>query len=319
MFYPEISPYDSGMLDVGDGHQVYWEVSGNPEGKPAVVLHGGPGSGTNPLQRRHFDPELYRIVLFDQRGSGRSTPHVSSVEHDLSTNTTWHLVADMEQLREHLGIDRWQLFGGSWGVTLALAYGQTHPERVSEMVLRGVFTLRQSELDWLYGGGAGNLFPEAWARFSEFVPDGGDALTAYHRVVFGDDPELSRRAAMAWSIWEGTTASTQTSLVQSYGEEKFAVAFARIALHYFVNRGWLDEGQLIRDVGKLRGIPAVIVNGRYDVVTPMVTAYELGIAWPECEGRVLNAAGHAVADPGVAQELLAATDKFAGKVQSNDV
>ncbi|CAM3998776.1 prolyl aminopeptidase [Kibdelosporangium persicum] len=317
-FYPAITPYDSGMLDVGDGHQVYWEVSGNPDGKPAVVLHGGPGAGTNPAQRRHFDPERYRIVLFDQRGSGKSTPHVSSPEHDLKTNTTWHLVADMEQLREHLGIDRWLLFGGSWGVTLALAYAQTYPERVTEMVLRGVFTLRQSELDWLYRGGAGNVFPEAWAEFIRLVPDGEDPLTAYHRLVFSDDPEVSHEAAMAWSRWEGATVSTQTSMLTSYTEEEFAVAFARIAVHYFVNRGWLEEGQLIRDAGKLRDIPAVIVNGRYDMVTPIVTAYELGRAWPGCEGYVIHTAGHAVADPGIAQQLLLATDKFAGKGQSSD-
>ncbi|ONI77298.1 prolyl aminopeptidase [Actinosynnema sp. ALI-1.44] len=316
VFYPEISPYDSGMLDVGDGHLVYWEVSGNPDGIPAVVLHGGPGSGTNPKQRQHFDPEAYRIVLFDQRGSGKSTPHVSSPEHDLATNTTWHLVDDMEKLREHLGIDKWLLFGGSWGVTLALAYGQTHPSRVSGMILRGVFTLRQSELDWLYGGGAGHIFPDEWAKFTAFVPEGEDAVTAYHRLVFGDDPELSRKAAMAWSIWEGATASTQTSLVASYGEEKFAVAFARIALHYFVNKGWLEEGQLIRDVGKLTGIPGVVVNGRYDIVTPMTTAYELATSWPECEGHVLNGAGHAVADPGIAQQLLAATDRFAQRKEA---
>ncbi len=312
-FYPPVEPYDSGMLDVGDGHKVYWEVSGNPDGKPAVVLHGGPGSGSSPMQRRHFDPELYRIVLFDQRGAGQSTPHVSSPEHDLNTNTTWHLVADMEQLREHLGIDRWLLFGGSWGATLALAYGQTYPERVTGMILRGVFTLRQSELDWLYGGGAGHIFPDAWAKFTELVPDGEDVLRTYQRLVFSDDPEVSRKAALAWSQWEGATVSTQPNIITPYGQEEFAVAFARIAVHYFVNKGWLEEGQLIRDVGKLKGIPAVIVNGRYDIVTPLVTAYELGRAWPECEGYVLNGAGHAVVDPGISEQLLAATDRFAGK------
>ncbi|MCE7008317.1 prolyl aminopeptidase [Kibdelosporangium philippinense] len=315
-FYPPIEPYDSGMLDVGAGHQVYWEVSGNPDGKPAVVVHGGPGSGSNPIQRRHFDPELYRIVLFDQRGAGKSTPHVSSPDHDLATNTTWHLVADMEKLREHLGIDRWLVLGGSWGATLALAYAQTHPSRVSEMVLRGVFMLRQSELDWLYGGGARNIFPDAWEKFVELVPDGADVLETYQKLVFGDDPEMRVKAALAWSNWEGATVSTQPNIVTPYGEEEFAVGFARIAVHYFVNKGWLDDGQLLRDVGKLKDIPAVIVNGRYDIVTPIVSAFELGRAWPSCEGYVLNGAGHAIVDPGISEELLAATDRFAGKTRA---
>ncbi|MBP2320607.1 proline iminopeptidase [Kibdelosporangium banguiense] len=312
-FYPPIEPYESGMLDVGDGHHVYWEVSGNPDGKPAVVLHGGPGSGTVGTHRQHFDPDRYRIVLFDQRGAGKSTPHVSDPEHDLDTNTTWHLVADMEQLREHLRIEKWQLFGGSWGATLALAYAQKHPDRVTEIILRGVFTLRQSELDWLYQGGAAHLFPDAWDKFVEPIPEHerDDMLRAYHKLVFHDDPKTSLRSAMAWSLWEGATASTQPNPVNSYGDEKFAVAFARIAVHYFVNKGWLEEGQLIRDAGKLKGIPGVIINGRYDVVTPLITAYDLAKAWPGSVGTVLNAAGHAVADPGVAQQLLAATDKFA--------
>lgn len=314
-FYPAIEPHLTGMLDVGDGHQVYWEVSGNPAGKPAVLVHGGPGSGTVPVQRQLFDPELYRIVLFDQRGAGRSTPHVGDPEHHLASNTTWHLVSDMERLREHLGIERWQLLGGSWGATLALAYAQTHPERVTEIILRGVFTLRQSELDWLYGGGAAHIFPDLWAKFVEVVPEDErhDMIAAYHRLVFSDDPEVSLRAAMAWSHWEGATVSTQSISVGSYGEEKFAIAFARIALHFFINKGWLDEGQLIRDAGKLADIPGMIINGRYDVVTPLVTSYDLVRAWPGCEAVVLNFAGHAVADPGIAEQLIAATDKFAGK------
>jgi proline iminopeptidase len=312
-FYPPIDPHLSGMLDVGDGHQVYWEVSGNPDGKPAVVLHGGPGSGTLAMHRQHFNPEVYRIVLFDQRGAGRSTPHVGDPEHHWASNTTWHLVADMEQLREHLGIERWLLFGGSWGATLALAYAQTHPDRVSEMILRGIFTLRQLELDWLYGGGAAHLFPDAWARFVEPIPqdERGDMLAAYHRQAFADDPEVSLRAALAWSRWEGALFTTQPNNGDNtYGQEKFAVSFARIALHYFVNGGWLQEGQLIGDAGKLEGIPGVIVNGRYDVVTPLITAFDLVKAWPGCEGVVLNFAGHAVVDPGMAEQLLAATDKF---------
>jgi proline iminopeptidase len=312
-FYPPISPHETGMLDVGDGHQIYWEVSGNPAGKPAVVLHGGPGAGTVPTQRQHFDPEAYRIVLFDQRGAGRSTPHVSSPDHHLASNTTWHLVADMEKLRTHLGISRWQLFGGSWGATLALAYAQTHPSRVSSIILRGVFTLRQLELDWLYGGGAAHLFPDAWARFVEPVPEAerSDMVAAYHRLVFSPDPAVSTPAALAWSRWEGATVSTQVNSGSGYGEEKFAVSFARIALHYFVHKGWLTDGQLIRDVDKIADIPCAIINGRYDLVTPLITAFDLARCWPAAEGTVLNFAGHAVGDPGMAEQLLAATDKFA--------
>jgi proline iminopeptidase len=312
-FYAPIRPYETGMLDVGDGHHVYWEVSGNPDGKPTVVLHGGPGAGTAPIQRSHFDPKLYRIVLFDQRGAGSSTPHVGDPAHDLTTNTTWHLVADMEKLREHLGISRWQLFGGSWGATLALAYAEMYPERVTEIILRGVFALRQLELDWLYGGGAAHIFPDAWAEFVAPVPDTerGDMIAAYHRLVFCDDPEVSLRASLTWSRWEGATASTQLDFGGSYGVQEFAIAFARIALHYFINKGWLEDDQLIRDAGKLAGIPGVIVNGRYDIVTPMITAYDLSKAWPGAEGVGVNSAGHAVGDPGIAEALRAATDKFA--------
>ncbi|RZS44147.1 proline iminopeptidase [Herbihabitans rhizosphaerae] len=310
-FYPPIEPHEQGMLDVGDGQRICWEVSGNPDGKPVVVLHGGPGSGTNSMQRRHFDPEAYRIVLFDQRGAGRSTPHVSTLTAEqLATNTTWHLVADMEKLREHLGIDRWSLFGGSWGATLALAYGQTHPDRVTDMVLRGVFALRGSELDWIYRGGAANLFPDAWADFVALVPEDErhDLLGAYHRMVFGEDPELSARAAAAWSRWEGATVSLRPTAVSVYNEPEFAVSFARIALHYFVNDGWLEPDQLIRDAGKLEGIPAVIVQGRYDVVTPPITAWDLYNAWPGIQLTLVHAAGHAVSDPGISEHLREATD-----------
>lgn len=309
-FYPSVDPHANGMLDVGDGHRVYWEVSGNPDGKPAVVVHGGPGSGTTPLQRRLFDPDAYRIVLFDQRGCGRSSPHVATREPD-GANTTWHLVDDMERLREHLGIDRWQLFGGSWGATLATAYAQRHPDRVSEIILRGVFLLRRSELAWLYGGGAGALFPEAWAAFASLVPD-GDVLTGYHRLVNDPDPRVAARAAAAWSNWEAAIVSLSPTpgLVATYAEPRFAVAFARIALHYFVNGGWLDDGQLIRDAGKLAGIPGRIVQGRYDVVCPPVTAWELHRAWPDSVLTVLPKAGHAFTDLGVLDALLDATDEF---------
>ncbi|GAA4423936.1 prolyl aminopeptidase [Actinokineospora soli] len=302
--YPPIEPHDSGVLDVGDGHHVYWETSGNPAGKPVVVLHGGPGAGTNPLQRRHFDPAAYRIVLVDQRGAGRSTPFA-----DTRANTTWHLVADLERLRAHLRIERWQLFGGSWGCVVALAYAQKHAERVSEIVLRGVFLLRDRELDWLYRGGAGNLFPEAWAEFLALVPPGEDPLAAYHRLLSGPDP---MGAAVAWSSWEGATVSLLPSpaTVAQYEDPRFAVPFARLALHYFVHRGWLEENQLIRDAHRLRGIPGVIVQGRYDAVCPPVSAWELHRAWPDSVLRIIPSAGHAVADPGVLAGLRAATDGF---------
>lgn len=307
-FYPAIDTHAHGMLDVGEGHRVYWEVSGNPAGKPVVFVHGGPGAGTSPLQRRFFDPDVYRIVLFDQRGCGRSTPHVATRDPD-QHNTTWHLVADMEKLREHLGIERWQLFGGSWGATLALAYAQTHPDRVSEIILRGVFLLRQSELDWLYRGGAGALFPEKWAAFSALVTE-GDILDGYRRLLA--DPSRAVEAAAAWSDWEGSIVAVDAnpSLLAGYGEPRFAVAFAKLALHYFLHDGWFADEQLIRDAGKLTGIPGRIVQGRYDVVTPPVTAWTLHRAWPDSTLTVLPKAGHAVTDYGVLDALIAATDEF---------
>lgn len=312
--YPPITPHDTGLLDVGDGHRIYWEASGNPDGRPVVFLHGGPGSGTHPLQRRMFDPAAYRIVLFDQRGCGRSTPHVSAADADLSGNTTWHLVADLERLREHLGIRRWQLFGGSWGATLAVTYAQTHPERVSEIVLRGVFLLRQVELDWMYGGGAGMLFPEAWADFVAAAPPANrdDLLAGYHLMINDPDPEIRAHAATAWSNWEGAAVSLlpNPALTAQYADPDFAVPFAKIALHYFVNRGWLDPDQLLRDAGKLAGIPGRIIQGRYDAVTPVRTAWELHQAWPDSTLLVLPQAGHAVTDPGMLAELIRATDDF---------
>lgn len=307
-FYPPLPALEQGMLDVGDGHSVYWEVSGNPGGKPVVFVHGGPGGGTSPLQRRLFDPAGYRIVLFDQRGCGRSTPHVATRDPD-DHNTTWHLVADMEALREHLGIEQWQLFGGSWGATLALAYAQSHPERVTEIVLRGVFLLRQSELDWLYRGGAGALFPEEWATFTAQVPE-GDILEGYKDLLA--DPEQAAAAAAAWSNWEGSIVSLtpNPALAATYGDPKFAIAFAKLALHYFTNAGWLAEDQLIRDAGKLAGIPARIVQGRYDVVCPPVTAWDLHRAWPGSALTIVPRAGHAITDMGVLDALIEATDEF---------
>lgn len=308
--YPPIEPYDSGYLDVGDGHSLYYEQSGNPDGKPAVFVHGGPGGGGDVNARRFFDPAGYRIVVFDQRGSGRSRPHAS-----LEANTTWHLVADLERLRAHLAIDRWLVFGGSWGSTLALAYAQRHPAAVSELVLRGIFLLRKAELDWFYQFGAGQLFPEQWERYLEPIPPGerGDMLGAYHRRLLSDDPAVRLAAARAWSIWEGATSSLwpNPAREEQYGSPEFALAFARIEAHYFVNKGFLtSENQLLDGVERLRAIPAVIVQGRYDVVCPMTTAWELHRRWPEADFRVVGDAGHSAYEPGITAELVAATDRF---------
>jgi len=312
--YPPIQPHESGLLDVGDGNKIYWEVCGNPGGKPAVVVHGGPGSGVVPMSRRHFDPAAYRIVLFDQRGAGRSVPHVNSPGADLSVNTTWHLVADMERLRTHLGIERWLVFGGSWGATLALAYAQTYPARVSELVLRGVFTARRRELDWIYNGGAAQLFPEHWEDYLAPIPADrrDDPLAAYLDLIEHPDREVRERAAIAWSGWEGAIVSLlpQPKFFDDYTEPEFALTFARLALHYFRHDAWLEEGQLIRDAGKLAAIPGRIVQGRYDAVCPPSTAYELHRAWPGSHLILVNGAGHAVADPGILAQLREATDEF---------
>ncbi len=309
--YPPIAPHHEGMLDVGDGHRIRFQEAGNPAGKPVVVLHGGPGSGIAPMARRHFDPAAYRIVLFDQRGAGQSTPHAGD---DLTANTLWHLVSDMELLREHLGIDRWQLFGGSWGATLALAYAETHPSRVTEIILRGVFTARPSELDWIYRGGAANLFPAEWDAFLAPVPEHrrGDPLAAYNDLLHDPDHAVRERAAIAWSTWEGATVSLhpQASFVRQYAEPAFALTFARLAVHYFSHGAWLDDGQLIRDAGKLAGIPGVLVQGRYDAVCPPITAYQLHQEWPGSILRLAEGAGHAVNDPGILAALRAATDSF---------
>jgi proline iminopeptidase len=314
--YPPIEPYASGHLDVGDGQQIYWEECGNPHGKPAVFLHGGPGGGLTPEVRRLFDPARYRVVLLDQRGCGRSRPHASEPGADLGVNTTWHLVADVERLREDRGIDRWQVFGGSWGSALGLAYAETHPDRVTELVLRGIFTLRRSELDFYYGGAAGQLFPEQWARF--LAPLGGsrftgDAIAAYHDLLFDPDPEVHGPAAVAWSTWEAATITLQPNpkLIAAFEVPAFALAFARIENHYFTNAGWLTEGQLLAEAHQLSGIPGVIVQGRYDVATPAVTAYELQQAWPQAELQIIPDAGHAHSEPGITAALVAATDRFA--------
>ncbi|QPZ37646.1 prolyl aminopeptidase [Paramicrobacterium chengjingii] len=314
--YPNIEPYMTGLLDVGDGQRVYWETSGNPDGKPVVFVHGGPGGATNPEHRRVFDPEKYNIVLFDQRGCGKSTPHVSEPEADLTHNTTWKLVADMETLRDTLNIEKWQVFGGSWGSTLALAYAETHPDHVTELVLRGIFTLRQQEIDWFYEGGAAALFPDLWERFVEPVAlqDRNHMVQAYAELLADPDPEVHVPAARAWSEWESSTITLRRdeSKVASFTEPAFATAFARIENHYFMNRGWFEEGQLIRDAGKLSDIPGVIVQGRYDVCTPPMTAWELHRAWPEADLQIIPDAGHAFDEPGILSALIEATDRFAG-------
>lgn len=312
--YPPITPHETGFLAVGDGQRVYWEVSGNPAGKPVVFLHGGPGGGTDPAHRQFFDPAAYRIVLFDQRGCGRSTPHVADGA-DLSVNTTDHLVGDIEALRGHLGIDRWQVFGGSWGSTLALTYAQRHPERVTELVLRGIFLLRRSEIDWYYNGGAGHLFPERWEEFLAPVPAderSGDLVEAYHRLLHSDDPDVALRAAIAWSSWEGATSTLlpRQDRVDETSEPRFALAFARIENHYFRNAGFIDEGELLRDADALASIPGVIVQGRYDVVCPATSAWDLHRAWPTSVLHVVDDAGHAAAEPGITHHLVEATDRF---------
>jgi len=310
-YYPPLEPFDTGRLAVGDGHELYYEQSGNPLGKPAVFLHGGPGSGTEPQQRRFFDPRAYRIVLFDQRGCGKSTPY-ASLEH----NTTWDLVSDIEKVREHLKIERWLVFGGSWGSTLALAYAQQHPERVTELVLRGIFLLRQQEIDWFYQRGASVIFPDAYDEYVSVIPveERGDLLHAFHRRLTSPDPLVRSEAARAWSRWEGRTSylHPNPSLISKTSAEHFAEAFARIECHYFVNRGWLEgDKDLLSNIGRIRHLPGVIVQGRYDVVCPMESAWALAKAWPEAELRVVPDAGHSAHEVGTVNELVGATDRFA--------
>jgi proline iminopeptidase len=309
-FYPEIEPRRTGTLRVSELHEIHFEESGNPQGKPVVFVHGGPGGGTEPRQRRFFDPAAYRIVLFDQRGCGKSAPHA-----ELRENTTWDLVADMERLRLHLDIDRWQVFGGSWGSTLALAYAEKHPERVTELVLRGIFLLRRQEIDWFYQRGADALFPDAWEAYLAQIPreEHGDLLRAYHRRLTHQDLAVQREAARAWSMWEGRTSCLYENpdLVAKSTGDTFSLAFSRIECHYFVNGGFFERDTLLLDeVGKIRHIPTVIVQGRYDVVCPMESAWALHRAFPEADLRVVPDAGHSAFEPGNLHELIAATDRF---------
>lgn len=308
--YPAIEPYSTGRLEVDSVHSLYYEECGDPQGKPVVYLHGGPGGGVSPDFRRYFDPFAYRMVLFDQRGCGKSTPHAS-----LDDNTTWHLISDIEALREHLGIERWQVFGGSWGSTLALAYAQAHPERVTELVLRGLFTLRRSELLWFYQHGASEMFPDAWEHFLEPIPvaERGDMMAAYYHRLTGDDHEVRQQCARAWSTWEGTTVSLLPNEKRQakFSGDDFALSFARIECHYFINGGFFErDDQLLHNVDKIRHIPSVMVQGRYDMCTPMRTAWDLHKAWPEADFRLVSDAGHAGSEPGIVHELITATDNY---------
>lgn len=311
-FYPEIEPFETGMLDVGDGHQIYWERFGTKGAKPAVFLHGGPGGATSPSHRRLFDPALYDVILFDQRGCGKSTPHAS-----IEANTTWHLVADIERLRQMIGAEKWLVFGGSWGSTLALAYAETHPERVSELVLRGIYTLTKAELDWYYQFGVSEMFPDKWERFIAPIPENErhEMMAAYRRRLTGTDREEQLRCAVAWSSWEGETITLLPNPDYSdhFYDADFALAFARIENHFFVHAGWLEEGQLLRDAYKLRDIPGVIIHGRYDMPCPAKYAWQLHKAWPKADFHLIEGAGHAYLEPGILDQLIRATDRFAGK------
>ena len=308
--YPPIEPFHKGMLDTGDGHQIYWELCGNPSGKPAVFLHGGPGGGCSPEHRRLFDPSRYCLLLLDQRGCGRSTPRGS-----LDNNTTWHLVEDIERLRAMVQASDWLVFGGSWGSTLALAYAQAYPERVSALVLRGIFTLRKEELRWYYQEGASWIFPDLWEEFLAPIPDSErhDLIGAYRRRLVGEDLEARNVCARAWSLWEGRTIRLlpDAQNFEHFGDPDFALAFARIENHFFLHEGWLDQGQIIRDAHKIEAIPGVIVQGRYDVCTPSKTAWDLHRAWPKADFQLVDDAGHAYNEPGILARLIAATDRFA--------
>lgn len=308
--YPELEPYRTGQLPVSSRHTIYFEESGNPKGKPVVFVHGGPGGGTTPKQRRFFDPAAYRIVLFDQRGCGKSTPHA-----ELEDNTTWHLVSDMEAIRKHLEIDKWQVFGGSWGSTLALAYAEKHPDRVTELVLRGIFLLRKWEIDWFYQGGASRIFADAWESYIEPIPaeERGDLVRAFYKRLTSADEAVRLRAAKAWTLWEARTSCLlpNEDLISRMEADAFAIAFARIECHYFTNNAFFDrEDQLLRDVARIRHLPATIVQGRYDVVCPMQSAWELHRAWPEADFRLVADAGHSADEPGITHELVTATNRY---------
>ncbi|WP_189677070.1 prolyl aminopeptidase [Sphingomonas glacialis] len=309
--YPEIEPYATGTLDVGDGHTLYYERCGTPGATPAVFLHGGPGGGISPSHRRLFDPARYEVLLFDQRGCGRSTPHAA-----LEANTTWHLVDDIERLRALVGVERWLVFGGSWGSTLALAYAETHPTRVSALILRGIYTATPAEFAWYYQFGVSEMFPDKWAGFVAPIPEAerGTMIEAYRRLLTGDDEAAKLEAAKAWTIWEGETITLlpDPAMSAAFQDGHFALAFARIENHFFAHNAWLEDGQLLRDAGRLTGIPGTIVHGRYDMPCPARYAYALHQAWPEADFHLIEGAGHAYSEPGILDQLIRATDRFAG-------
>jgi len=308
--YPPVDPFDQRVLDVGDGHRIYVEQCGNPDGIPVVVLHGGPGGGCSPAMRRYFDPSAFRVILFDQRGCGRSRPHASVIQ-----NTTWHLVNDIEVIRKELGISRWICFGGSWGATLALIYAITHPERVAHMVLRGVFLMTQQELDWFYGGGAGAFFPELWARFVNAIPadERGDLIAAYHRRLFSGNVMEETRFGRIWANWENALASIHHDGPLGESPAEYARAFARLENHYFHNGGFLEEdGWILREKSRIKHIPATIIQGRYDMICPPVSAWKLAQGWDHCEIRLIPFAGHALSEPGISEGLVRAMDGLRG-------
>ncbi|VAW03218.1 Proline iminopeptidase [hydrothermal vent metagenome] len=307
--FPPVEPFARQMIDVGDGHKVYMEQSGNPEGTAVIVLHGGPGGGCSPAMRRYFDPERYHIILFDQRGCGRSTPNAC-----VEANTTWHLVADIERIRALSEIDKWIIFGGSWGATLALIYAQAHPDRVLHLVLRGVFTMTEAELKWFYGGGAAQFWPETWARFQELIPvdERGDMIAAYHKRLFSGNKSEEVTFAKAWSTWENALASVRSTGKGGDSPAEYARAFARLENHYFSHGGFLDyDGQILDQIGRLKDIPGTIVQGRYDMICPPVTAYNLAEAWGNADLRMIPVAGHALSEPGISAELVRIMDGLA--------
>jgi proline iminopeptidase len=310
--YPPIEPYTTGTVDVGDGHTVYYERCGTPGAKPAVFLHGGPGGGMSPNHRRLFDPSAYDVMLFDQRGCGQSTPHAA-----LHANTTWHLVDDIERLRQLAGVDQWLVFGGSWGSTLALAYAQTHPSKVSELIVRGVYTVTPAEIAWYYQFGVSEMFPDKWERFEAPIPENErhDMVAAYRKRLTGSDAAVQLQAAKAWSIWEGETITLLPSqdLSSAFADEHFALAFARIENHYFSHGAWLEEEQLLRNAGRLHGIKGTIVHGRYDMPCPARYAYQLHKAWLQADFHLIEGAGHAYNEPGILDALINATDQYARK------
>jgi proline iminopeptidase len=316
--YPEIEPYEHGLLEVGDGNLVYWEACGNAAGKPVVVLHGGPGSGCSPWWRTLFDPAVYRVVAFDQRGCGRSTPHASEPEIDLASNNTWSLVADIELLRRHVGVDRWLVLGASWGSTLALAYAERYPEHVTELILVGVTTGRHSEMDWLFRGGISLFFPEQWQRLLDGVPPAerdGDVVEAYSRLLHDSDLAVRERATFEWCLWESATPAwpPRAGLSPRFEDPTYALAFARLVTHYIRHNAWLDDGSLLHDAGTLAEIPGILVNGRFDFQAPIANAWELKRAWPRAELVIIDDAGHA-ASPSLTHAIVEATDRFRVRV-----